>query len=195
MIHQPLAFQFPYAIVYWVVFWMAFGMEGRVVRVAMDQSPTDQDQGTFRFLMVATPIALAMAFLASVLPWCLIDDPLVAFVSGLALTEGGVLLRVLSKKALASSFTGRVVVVATQEVVQTGVYRFVRHPSYTAAFMMLVGITIALGSWLSAALMFVACSYIYGKRVRVEESALLETLGEPYRQYMAKTTRYIPFLI
>jgi len=29
----------------------------------------------------------------------------------------------------------------------------------------------------------------------VEESALLETLGEPYRQYMAKTTRYIPFLI
>ena len=31
-------------------------------------------------------------------------------------------------------------------------------------------------------------------RIRVEEQALAETIGEPYRAYMARTKRLIPFV-
>jgi len=165
------------------------------VRTALDQSAADQDQGTFRLLMVGTPIALAVALVVSAVPSFLIDYPSIAFVSGILLMLGGLMLRLASKKALASSFTGRVVVVADQAVVQTGVYRLIRHPSYTAAFMMLVGVAVALGSWISVAVMFLACCFLYGQRVRAEEVALLETLGSPYREYMAKTKRFIPFIV
>jgi len=120
MVHQSLVFQFPYAIPFWITFWLVFGSEGRVVRTALDQSAADQDQGTFRLLMVGTPIALAVALVVSAVPSFLIDYPSIAFVSGILLMLGGLMLRLASKKALASSFTGRVVVVADQAVVQTG---------------------------------------------------------------------------
>ena len=34
----------------------------------------------------------------------------------------------------------------------------------------------------------------FGYRVRVEERALLSVIGEPYRDYMARTKRFVPFL-
>lgn len=35
----------------------------------------------------------------------------------------------------------------------------------------------------------------YGWRIRVEEAALAGGLGEPYRRYMARTKRVIPFVL
>jgi protein-S-isoprenylcysteine O-methyltransferase Ste14 len=68
-------------------------------------------------------------------------------------------------------------------------------PSYTAAILMFTGMGLALGSWISVAILFLAHCLLYGIRVAVEEKALLETLGEPYREYMARTQRFIPFVI
>jgi protein-S-isoprenylcysteine O-methyltransferase Ste14 len=31
--------------------------------------------------------------------------------------------------------------------------------------------------------------------IRVEEGALIRTLGEPYREYMRRTPRLVPFLV
>ncbi len=107
----------------------------------------------------------------------------------------GAVLRRHCFNALGKSFTGTVVVSKDQRIVQDGVYRFVRHPSYTAAFLMFIGIGIALGSWISVAILFFVHCYLYGIRVAVEERALLETLGEPYREYMSRTKRFIPFVI
>jgi len=35
----------------------------------------------------------------------------------------------------------------------------------------------------------------YAYRVQVEERALTATLGEPYREYAARTKRFLPFII
>jgi len=35
----------------------------------------------------------------------------------------------------------------------------------------------------------------YGYRVYVEERALVKALGEPYKQYMARTWRFVPYVI
>ena len=82
-----------------------------------------------------------------------------------------------------------------QAVMQSGPYRLVRHPAYTAAFLMFIGLGIGLGNWISLLLLFVVHCYLYGRRVAVEEAALLATLGEPYRTYMSRTKRFIPYLI
>ncbi len=60
---------------------------------------------------------------------------------------------------------------------------------------MFTGIGLALGSWISVAILFLVHCYLYGMRVSVEEKALLETLGDPYREYMSHTKRSIPFVI
>lgn len=60
---------------------------------------------------------------------------------------------------------------------------------------MFTGIGLALGSWISVAILFLVHCCLCGIRVAVEEKALLATLGEPHREYMSRTKRFIPFVI
>jgi protein-S-isoprenylcysteine O-methyltransferase Ste14 len=145
--------------------------------------------------MIGSPLAIIAACAASYIPWLTIPYPVVAVALGTMMLIAGAVLRRHCFNALGRFFTGTVIVSRDQRIVQHGVYRFVRHPSYTAAFLMFTGLGLALGSWISVAILFLIHCYLYGIRVAVEEKALLETLGEPYREYMSRTTRFIPFVI
>jgi protein-S-isoprenylcysteine O-methyltransferase len=193
--HVAEIFRLPYAIPFWIVFFFAFVREGRVIKGSFASTPSEQDAGTFRALVIGSPLSLVAAVAASFLPWLTIAWPEPAVMLGMALLIAGAVLRRLCFNALGKSFTGTVTVAIGQAIVQHGPYRFVRHPSYTAAFLMFVGIGLALGSWISVAILFLAHCYLYGRRVAVEERALLDTLGTPYREYMSRTTRFIPFVI
>ena len=80
-------------------------------------------------------------------------------------------------------------------VVDRGAYRWVRHPSYTGGMMMFLGIGVALGNWVSVAVLTLIPIAVYAYRVRVEERALLATLGDSYRSYMQTRKRFVPFVI
>ena len=60
---------------------------------------------------------------------------------------------------------------------------------------MIVGAATALGSWLGVVIAFVLSAAGYAYRVRVEERALMTTLGDAYREYAATTKRFIPLVI
>ena len=185
--HVAEIFKLPFAIPFWVVFFFAFVREGRVVRGAFADPSAAQDKGTFRALMIGSPFALLAACAASYSPWVTIPYPVVAATLGTVMLIAGAVLRRYCFNALGKSFTGTVIVAQGQPIVQHGVYRFVRHPSYSAAFLMFTGVGLALGSWISVAILFIVHCFLYGVRVAVEEKALLETLGEPYREYMSRT--------
>jgi protein-S-isoprenylcysteine O-methyltransferase Ste14 len=79
-------------------------------------------------------------------------------------------------------------------VVTSGPYRWIRHPSYTGALLTLLGILVCCLNWLSFfALLLAIAGYAY--RIRVEEAALAEGLGDAYRDYMRRTRRLIPFIV
>src|SRR5665213_2493171 len=94
--------------------------------------------------------------------------------------------------ALGQFFTVQVHVRSGQTVVDTGPYQWVRHPSYTAIIMSFVGIGVALSNWLSLLVLIVVPTIGLVIRIRVEEKALLEALGEPYREFSAKRARLVP---
>jgi len=194
-LHTSEIFKLPLAIPFWLVFFFVFVREGQVIRKAFPDASSAQDAGSFRMLMIGSPIAMLVAAAASFLPWFNMAFPVAAVVVGTATLLAGGALRRYCFKALGKFFTGTVVVSADQQVIQTGPYRLIRHPSYTAALLMFTGIGIALGNWISVAVLFLAHCLLYGIRVSVEERALLETLGEPYRDYMSRTKRFIPHVI
>lgn len=63
-----------------------------------------------------------------------------------------------------------------------------------AALIMFFGIGLALANWISLAtlLAFVFVAFLY--RVGVEERALVTVIGDPYRRYMQRTKRFVPFV-
>jgi len=193
--HVAPIFTLPFTIPFWIVFFFAFVREGRVIQGSFASTPSEQDAGTFHALVIGSPLALVVAIAASFLPWLTITWPRTAVVLGMTLLIAGAVLRRLCFNALGKSFTGTVIVAKNQAIIQHGPYRFVRHPSYTAAFLMFIGVGLALCSWISLAILFFAHCYLYGRRVAVEERALIDTLGAPYREYMSRTKRFIPFVI
>jgi protein-S-isoprenylcysteine O-methyltransferase Ste14 len=142
-------------------------------------------------------IALFLAFaLAFVRVWSFPRRAqLPMFAAGVSLILLGSLLRRYCWRTLGEYFTGDVRARAEQPVISSGPYRLVRHPSYTAGMMMFIGIGLALGSWLSLALLTIATIATYSYRVVVEERALLDTIGEPYRSYMKERKRFIPYVV
>jgi protein-S-isoprenylcysteine O-methyltransferase len=77
-------------------------------------------------------------------------------------------------------------------LVDTGVYRHVRHPSYLGACIAYLGFGLGLGSYLSAAAVLGMVLIGYAYRIHVEEKALLESLGDEYAAYRRRTSRLIP---
>jgi len=115
-------------------------------------------------------------------------------IAGIGVIVLGAVLRWWSIFTLGRYFTMEVAVRSTQAVVQSGPYRFVRHPSYTAILIMLLGVGIVLTNWASIVVILAGGVIGLGYRVRVEERALVEALGQPYVDYMRHTKRFIPFL-
>lgn len=106
----------------------------------------------------------------------------------------GIAFRWYSASVLGKYFTFDVTVQKDQQLVEVGPYRYVRHPSYTGALMTLFGFGLALENWIAVfAGTFCLClAYVY--RIRVEEAALIETLGDVYRKYAGRTWRLLPFV-
>jgi protein-S-isoprenylcysteine O-methyltransferase Ste14 len=116
------------------------------------------------------------------------------FALGLVLMLVGLVLRWWAISVLGRSFTVTVGTQAEQRVVESGPYQFVRHPSYTGSLLTIAGILLCCTNVLSL-LSFLLPMAGYAYRIRVEELALIEGLGEPYRAYMRRTRRLIPFIL
>ena len=91
-------------------------------------------------------------------------------------------------------FTVNVAIAADHQLIQTGNYRHVRHPSYTGGLVMLLGYCICVGNLASLLAIFIPCASVILWRIHVEEAALLQAFGESYRAYMQRTKRLIPWV-
>jgi protein-S-isoprenylcysteine O-methyltransferase Ste14 len=116
------------------------------------------------------------------------------FVAGLVLMCAGIAIRQWAVALLGRYFTVDVRVHPGQIVVERGPYRWVRHPSYTGMIVTFVGIGLALGNWAALAVLAVVPTAGLVIRIRFEERALLDGLGEPYRRFAAARPRLFPGL-
>ncbi|SRR5579875_1702152 len=143
-----------------------------------------------QWLGLALSFALAWAFPLAAIPW----QRTALFALGVVAMLLGVAIRWYAIKTLGAYFTRDVAVSVDQPVVQTGLYRLIRHPAYTGTFLTMLGVGLALENWasLGALLLCVVLGHLY--RAHVEEDALRQTIGQPYIEYMRRTKRFIPFV-
>jgi protein-S-isoprenylcysteine O-methyltransferase Ste14 len=165
-------------------------------RPERDPSARQADRGS---LVVMSIVVGGGVIVACVLPlvWTSVSiaslRPQVT-IAGIVVIVLGAVLRWWSIFTLGQYFTFEVAVRSTQAVVQSGPYRLVRHPSYTAILIMLLGVGMVLLNWASLVVLLVTGLLGLGYRVSVEERALVEALGQPYVDYMRHSKRFVPFI-
>jgi len=193
----PLPFTWPYFLVFWPVYFWVFLPELRLVgRTSLSTPAPAEDRGSLRVLLLGFSGAIVAAFLLSFVAQraTLPGNRAVWFFVGVLILIAGSLLRRHCFRVLGTFFTGAVTVQADHRVIESGAYRWVRHPSYSAALLIVLGIALALGNWLSVVVSVVIAFLAYSYRARVEEQALLSSLGAPYAQFIASRKRFIPFI-
>jgi len=188
----PYALALAIAIVIWLTPELARGLRWRGRNGAANVADRGSLYVTVGLIELGVLLALACALL---LPGAAILWSREAiFWIGIALMLTGVALRSWAVRTLGRYFLPVVAVRADQQVIRDGPYRLIRHPTYSGALLTLLGFGLTLTNW-AALVALMGCALAgLAYRVRVEEQALLQTLGQTYREYMAQTTRFVPYL-
>ncbi|GAB4231915.1 MAG: hypothetical protein Kow00109_04230 [Acidobacteriota bacterium] len=79
-----------------------------------------------------------------------------------------------------------------RELTVSGPYRWTRNPLYLGSFAMGLGLTVAAGAWWLILLFLALFFGFYYPVMIAEERELLSSYGEPAREYIATTPRFVP---
>lgn len=110
---------------------------------------------------------------------------------GVVLALCGLFVRTWATRALGTSYTRTLRVAQGQHIVQSGPYRFIRHPGYLGMILMWIGASASTGNWIVMLIVCVAIAAAYHNRIHNEEKMLLSQLPG-YEEYRSHTWRLLP---
>jgi protein-S-isoprenylcysteine O-methyltransferase Ste14 len=114
--------------------------------------------------------------------------------AGLAIIILGILLRIIAVYTLGKFFTVDVTIRQGHQLVKKGMYKYFRHPSYTASLLSFIGFGLSLNNWYSLLIVVFAVVVVFLMRIRIEEKALTAQFGNEYLQYKKEAWGLVPFV-
>jgi protein-S-isoprenylcysteine O-methyltransferase Ste14 len=113
---------------------------------------------------------------------------------GLFISIVGAFIACWSRYKLGNNWSLSVQKKENHELIQTGIYKIIRHPIYSGLLLLFIGNCIVVGDYRGIiAIVIVFISFWY--KLKKEEKLLIETFGEKYIEYKKQTKALIPFLI
>ena len=137
---------------------------------------------------------LVYVFFPSILAWAAFPLPPWLRWLGAGVAAAALLLLAWVQWSLGKNFNTTLHLREEHSLVVGGPYRWVRHPMYTALFLLGVGFLLLTANWFVGLPLIVALPAIVAVRVGNEEAMMIEQFGDQYRAYMQRTGRFLPRL-
>jgi len=109
---------------------------------------------------------------------------------GIVLAVAGILLDLWAGNTLSKSLGKRIDTWREMRIIETGPYRWIRHPSYAASMLVVVGLPLVMNAYYSLLLSAVLI-VLFMQRLLLEETFLAQRLPT-YAAYVQRTHRLIP---
>ncbi len=148
---------------------------------------------TLVWFRIAYPGAIISAYILEQLAWTAYHKKEV-LVSGIILFVLGISIRWISVLALGKYFTVAIGIDNNHRLIKTGLYKWIRHPSYTGLLLYYAGLGLAMQNILSLIILMLATSSIVLWRIEKEEEMLESHFGDEWIKYSRKSQKLIPFL-
>lgn len=113
---------------------------------------------------------------------------------GVALLIIGTIFRLYAIRILGKYFSATVQIKAEHKIITAGPYKYLRHPSYTGAYLAMVGCALFLNSMAGLFILGIGMLIVYHIRIRVEEKTLVKNFGIFYKLYASRTDKMIPLV-
>jgi protein-S-isoprenylcysteine O-methyltransferase Ste14 len=146
--------------------------------------------GTVGFLNIVPTVMYVI--LPEQLAWAALPLPAGWRWFGVSLGLVGIFLLLWVHHTLGKNFSVPGVMKEKQSLVFVGPYRWVRHPMYTALFLIAIIYFLISANWFIG---IIWVGWIIGtvvSMVRDEEEALIAKFGDEYRTYLQRTGRFLP---
>ena len=104
----------------------------------------------------------------------------------------GLAIRWTAIATLGRAFSANVAIRNSQQLKQTGLYRFVRHPSYTGLLLVLLAVGVRSHNWVTLLIVVTPFLAALTYRIHLEETMLRRAFGEEYLAYSRRTPRLVP---
>lgn len=176
---------------------LPIGMYHRVRSQSTGERLNRRQEGLF---VLATLRPLGAAFWLGVLAWMInpawmgwaaVPVPLAVRWIGVGFLFFGCALGVWTFRSLGKNLTDTVVTREHHTLVVHGPYRWIRHPLYSAAALLIVAVSVITANWFLLATGIVVLSVLI-MRTRTEERNLVARFGDSYQTYMDRTGRFVP---
>lgn len=118
----------------------------------------------------------------------------ILFLLGFLSACGAILLFRLTHKALGKMWSVSLQLREDHKLVTTGIYRTLRHPMYSAFWLMALAQALLLPNWVAGPAGLVGFGLLFALRIGPEERMMEDAFGEEYRAYRSRTWRVIPYI-
>lgn len=113
---------------------------------------------------------------------------------GLFLSIAALIIFQLTHRALGRNWSVSLDVREGHLLVTDGIYSKVRHPMYSAFWLWALSQALLLPNWVAGFSGIVGFGILFFGRIGREETMMVETFGDRYREYMDRTYRVIPLI-
>jgi protein-S-isoprenylcysteine O-methyltransferase Ste14 len=173
--------------------WMVSEIVLGIVKHSKDGATGNLDKKSLRVLWITIMASLVLGIFIEItgIGYMLIQNIAISSI-GIIVLIAGLIIRWIAILTLRRYFTVDVNIRSDHKIVDYGLYRYLRHPSYAGSILSFLGLGLAFCNWLSILILVIPVSIAYLYRIHVEEAALIGAFGDAYREYSRRTKRLIP---
>jgi protein-S-isoprenylcysteine O-methyltransferase Ste14 len=186
------------------IIWLAFGIAWFVLRLQPRRrsraTPVQYSaRGMREFALLGASLLglgiVPVVYLATHFPR-FADYPVVPVLSYLGIAAGAACIWLFHRthRDLGHNWSVSLDLRERHTLVTTGVYGSVRHPMYSAFWLMALAQLLLLPNWVAGPAGLVGFGILFFGRVAREEDMMIAAFGDEYRAYMRRTARVVPWL-
>lgn len=174
-----------------ILFFLSEFILAIVKRSKGSRTKIKNDRSSLLLFWITIPLSISAGFFAANYEeWNSFNDILALL--GLALYLLGLALRWTAILQLKKEFTVDVSLSTNHQLKTDGMYSHLRHPSYTGLLLICFGLSLAMNSLLSLALITIPITLVLLYRIKIEETILINEFGDSYLDYKKRSRRIIP---
>ena len=177
---------------------LAISVSGFLINFIKSKGGTDikfeQDGITLLIFRSVIPSVLIASLLIFFSQSGKFEQPRIFFYIGLFLVLTGLMVRWIAVMSLGKAFTLKVTILKNQNLKTDGIYKKIRHPSYTGFLMYYLGLGLIMENWICLLILTIVPFLVVLKRIKLEELVLNNHFGDQYKSYALKTWKLVPYV-
>lgn len=160
----------------------------------MNLKEVSRDKKTDRGTTLTILLCSVTGHIGAICEWAYFPQLALSWLSylGTGLLIFGISFRIIAIRMLDKAFSSTLQIKGDQRLMTKGLYSKFRHPSYTGAWLLMLGDALLFQSYIGLVILGFGMFVVYMIRIKAEEEMLLNEFGHQYKDYMKSTWKFLP---